>query len=203
MTKNSSCDIIFDMSERQEEVQLNQILESKVKINIVSFFLANPERSFFSGELEKRLGSKSLPPHLNSLIKMDLLKTFSKKGKRYYIVNSKNDFWSKLRSAVSKILKKYEDELVKAVKKLPGVKVAVLSGLFAAQPDRECDLLLVGKIPQSNLDNFIRGAEKIAGQELNYALFTSEEYQYRKSIFDRFMKDIFEYPHIVIIEKIK
>lgn len=203
MTLNSSYGIIFYMSERISESQLNQILDSQLKTKIVSFFLANPERSFFNGELEKRLVSKKLAPHLSSLIKTGLLNTFVKKGKRYYTVNSKNSFWSHIRAAVSKNFKKYEDELLVAIKKLPGVKVAVLSGLFTAMPDRNCDLLLVGNIPTRNLDNFVRGLEKLAGQEVNYALFSMQEYQYRKSIFDRFMKDIFEYPHIVVVDKVK
>jgi hypothetical protein len=196
-TKNDRYGILFHMSENL----LNTILESKVKTNIVAFFLANPERSFFIGEIEKRLSSKSLTPHLAALVKLGLLKTFSKKGKKYFIVNKKNTFLNDLRLSISKNLKSYEDELVKAMKKVNGLKVGVLTGIFTANPEMSCDILLAGNITPKALENFIKGAEKLMGQELNFALFELKEYEYRKSIFDRFMKDIFENPHIVVVNK--
>lgn len=182
---------------------LNNILESKLKTKIVAFFLANPERSFFLGELQKRLGSNSLTPHLNALIKKDLLITFSKRGKKYYIVNKRNPFLHQLRLSVSKNFRKYEDELTRNMKKISGLKVGVLTGLFCAEPGLSCDILLVGKISPLSIEGFVNGAEKIMGQELNYAVFDVKEYEHRKSMFDRFMKDIFENPHLMVVNKIK
>ncbi len=183
------------------ETLLETILESKPKTNLIAFFLATPERAFYVGELEKRVGS-NLAPHLQSLVKMDLLKTFNKKSNRYYIINKKNLFLNDLRLALAKSLR-YEDELIKALKKLNNLKVAVLTGVFTANPNMDCDILLAGDLNQRALGNFIAGAEKTIGQEVNYALFSAEEYQHRRNIFDRFTKDIFENPHIIVINKLK
>jgi hypothetical protein len=185
------------------ETLLNKILESKVKINIITFFLASPERSFYLGELEKRLSSKSLLPHLSALVKLDLLSTFSKKGRKYFIVNRKSPFLNDLRLSVSKNFSKYEDELFKSLKKISNLKIGVLTGIFVAAPQMQCDLLLAGNITDKALEGFIKGAEKLMGQEINYAIFDLKEYEYRKSIFDRFMKDIFENTHIVVVNKLK
>jgi len=183
------------------EALLENILESKSKTNLVAFFLATPERAFYVGELEKRIGS-NVGPHLNAMVKSGLLLTFTKKNNRYYVINKRNPFWNNLRLPMAKSLK-YEDELVKALKKMNNLKVGVLSGVFTANPNMQCDILLAGDVNQRALDNFIAGAERLVGQEVNYALFSSEEYQHRRSIFDRFMKDIFENPHIVVVNKLK
>ncbi|MDB4940295.1 MAG: hypothetical protein JWO40_720 [Candidatus Doudnabacteria bacterium] len=182
---------------------LESILENNLKTKIIGLLLASPERSFYLGELEKRLSSKALAPHLSFFVKTGLLMTFTKKEKRYYLVNKKNPFLNDLRLSVSKTFKNYEDELVRNMKKIPNLKVGVLCGIFCADTETDCDILLAGDISEKALSNFIAGAEKIMGLELNYAVFETKEYEYRKSIFDRFMKDIFENPHIVIVNKLK
>lgn len=97
----------------------------------------------------------------------------------------------------------YEDELVKHVAKLPGVKAAILTGLFVGRPEFDCDMVVVGKIPEQKLHEFSKGVEKMMGQEINYAYFEMEEFKYRQNMFDRFMKDVFENEHLTILNKIK
>jgi hypothetical protein len=41
------------------------------------------------------------------------------------------------------------------------------------------------------------------GQELNYSIMSEEEFINRRDTFDRFIKDIFDYPHLVILDKIR
>ena len=95
----------------------------------------------------------------------------------------------------------HQDQLVATLKRIRGLRTAVLSGLFTAQPQLECDVLLVGKISQNSLEKFSRGAEKLMGQEINYAVMDPQEYEYRRNTFDRFTKDIFENEHLVLIDK--
>ncbi len=184
-------------------LMLETILQNKSLTNTLGFFLSSPERAFFIGDLQKRLGRGVVKP-LNELQKMDLVKVFTKKNLTYCILNQRNKNLPEIKSKVLKASKKFaEDEIVKAIRKMPKIKVAVLCGLFSANPELACDLLLVGDISKKRLDSFVKMTEKMIGQELNYALFDAKEYQFRKNIFDRFIKDIFENPHLVLVNKVK
>jgi hypothetical protein len=177
---------------------IEQLLKNRAESNLVTLFFSSPERSFSVSELEKRLGSKTLNPALNSLVKNGILNSFTKKNIRYYRVNKKFLQYSELRTIVQKSAKKYEDELLKAIKKLNGVKSVVLTGIFVGNPKAECDLVIVGKPNQRALDNFVDGVEKLLGQEVNFAVFDEKDFNYRKSIFDRFTKDVLENEHLLI-----
>lgn len=179
------------------------ILENKPLINVLGFFLSSPERAFYVGNLQKRLG-RSVDRHLSTLAKMDFLRTFTKKNLRYYILNRRNKQLPDIKNKILKTAKKVsEDELTKAMRQMPKIKVAVLCGLFAANPSFECDMLLVGEISKKRMENFLKLAEKLASQELNFALLSMQEYEFRRNMSDRFIKDIYENPHLVIVNKLK
>ncbi len=180
-------------------------LENKVKAKAIIFFLNHQERGFNVRELEKMLHSRNLNPHLNDLVKAGFLRSFSKKSSKFYILNSKSSLIADFESIISKQrikTKQITDPLEKAILKVKGLKVAVLSGLFVGDLNATCDLLLAGPVSQRSLDNLISKVEDMVGGEVNYALFDSSEYQYRKNIFDRFMKDVFDNRHSIILEKI-
>ena len=182
---------------------LEKIIENKTQINILTFFLASPERSFFIGELESRVGGKNLLADLGSLVRMEYLFEYTKKSRKYFRINRKHPEYVQLKDQSSKFVKSYEDEFYKHIKKLNGVKLVILSGIFTGQMDQECDLLLVGEFQQRALEKFIEGAQKIAGQEINFVVMPEKELDYRRNIFDRFIKNLLEMDHLVVVNKIK
>ncbi len=190
-------------------MEYSKIFENKLKTKIAGFFLNLEARAFSLGELEKKLSSRSLAAHLNALVKLDLLRTFHKRGVRYFILNQRNKDLPEWRSALVRAgrshgsVKRYADDLYKLLQRSSGIKAAALSGLFCGNPEGACDLVLAGAISKRSLDKLIGAVQKIIGQEINYVLFDAKEYAYRKSIFDRFMKDIFDNRHLVVFDKIK
>jgi hypothetical protein len=177
---------------------IEHLLKNKTESNLVAFFFASPERGFALHELEKRIGSKNLVPTLNSFVKNGVLNTYSKKNVKFYRVNKKYNLNGELREIIQKNARQYEDELVKAAKKLNGVKAVILTGIFVGNTKADCDMVVVGEPNQKALDNFVAGVEKVIGQEVNFALFEERDFNYRKNIFDRFTKDVLENEHIVI-----
>lgn len=182
---------------------LEQIIDSKVDSSVLSFFLVAPPRSFSAIEISRRLHFPiaKVVFSLNKLSQHGQLKSFTKKTKKYYLVNSKYKLLPEIKSYLIKNGPKYEDELFSAIKKLGEVKGAYLSGLFTGYPNLPVDLLLVGKINLKKLDAFLVNASKMMGQEINYSIMTMEEFRNRRNTFDRFIKDIFDYNHIVVVEE--
>jgi len=178
---------------------LEDIIDSKTDSAILSFFLAAPERSFSILEISKRLQI----PHqkavhgLNKLVEHEFLKGFSKKGKKYYLINNKHKLLPEIKKLFLKDIAPYQDELFSAIKKLGDVQAAFLSGIFCGMPNLPVDLLLVGKINLKKLSDFLKSVEKMLGQDLNYSVMTVQEFEIRRNTFDKFIKDIFDYPHII------
>lgn len=184
---------------------LDQIIDSTPKSGLTAFLAAAPERSYTAKELSARLRIPEikLAKLLQEFSRLKLVKTFSKKGKRYYLANGKNKFFSDIRTALQKKRTKYDDELFAAVRKLGQVKAAYLSGIFTGQPQLPVDILIVGKVSGTKLDKFLADAKKMMGQEINHSIMTAAEFKVRYDTFDRFIKDIFDYPHLMIVDTIK
>jgi hypothetical protein len=180
---------------------IEQLLKSRVQTNLVTFFVANPDRAFYLGELEKRIGGKDLQKELHNLQKMGFLTSYSRKGSKYFRAQKKHPHYRDLQLLVQKSVRTYEDELVKAVRGLKGVKAAVLSGLFVSDSKAPCDILIIGEPTEKALETFIFGVERLMGNEVNYTVFNPKEFEYRKHIFDRFTKDLLEHEHILIENK--
>jgi hypothetical protein len=183
---------------------LKELLNSKNESAILSFFLLAPPRSFSALEISKRLSIPYLKTirTLNKLTAHSQLVSFTKKNKKYYLLNIKYKLLPEIKTYLLKKGQHYEDELFSALRKLGEVKAAFLSGLFTAQPHLPVDLLLVGKARLSKLEDFLNALEKIMGQEINYALMPVSEFELRRNTFDKFIKDIFDYKHIVVFDEL-
>jgi len=96
--------------------------------------------------------------------------------------------------------------MVKRIKGLGRIKLVVLSGVFL-KPDRELartDILVVGDgVSDKRFHNFLKQLEAEVGCEIQYSLLNSEEFRYRHEMMDRFLRDILERPHEMLINKLK
>lgn len=183
---------------------LQDIIESKSDSAILSFFLAAPPRAFSVLEVSRRLRQSYLKTAhvLNKLVSASLLKSFSRRGKKYYIINLRNPLLPEIKRQFSRDIAPYKDELFAAVRQLGDVRAAFLSGLFSGQPNLPVDILLVGRINLKKLSDFLKAAEKMMGQEINYSIMSVKEFQLRRDTFDRFIKDIFDYPHLTVLDNL-
>lgn len=183
---------------------LEQIINSKTDSAALGFFLSSPGRCFSILEVSKRLRmSKHASVHsLNNLAAEGILKSFSKRGKKYYILNHKFKLLQDILSFWSKESSVYPDELFSAIKKLGDIKAAFLSGIFTANPGLPVDILLVGKVNLNRLSGFLKSVEKLMGQEINYSIMSVEEFLLRRDTFDKFIKDIFDYRHLTVLNTI-
>lgn len=180
----------------------SDILDSKYGSTLLAFLLLAPARSFSAKELSKRLhiSEKILSNALREFVDDSMLTQFSRGKNRLFIINQKHKLFPEIKTSLAKNQKPYEDELFIAIKKLGEVKAAFLSGVFTGQPQLPVDLLLVGKISLTKLDIFLKQCKIMMGVDVNYSVMSVEEYRLRSDTFDRFIKDIFDYPHIVVMD---
>ena len=65
------------------------------------------------------------------------------------------------------------------------------------------DLLLVGdSMKETKLDKVLKSIEAEIGKEIVYAVFKTDDFMYRLGMYDRFIRDILEYPHEKAVNKL-
>ena len=201
----------------------NQILEklfdSPMKVRLLKLFLRN-DGIFFSIEdmvskihISARYARKEVAK-LNDInffktktikikIKYGLKKTKVKKA-IVYGVNHNFVFYPELKNLVSKSNPASEDNLKMGIQKIGKVKLVILSGLFINSESSRIDLVIVGEsISQKKLERFLSNLEAEVGKDIRYVVLTTEEFNYRLSMFDRFLRDVLDYPHKKLINKLK
>lgn len=95
----------------------------------------------------------------------------------------------------------------KLLRQLNGVgriKLAVLSGVFINNGDNSrIDLLIVGDgISRRKFSSFLAHTESELGKSIAHTVMDTDEFQYRINMSDRFLRDIFEYPHEKLINRL-
>ena len=96
-----------------------------------------------------------------------------------------------------------DGSILTTLRKAGTLRVVALSGMFTGAVETKVDLLVVGdKLDEKPLANAVHSLEAELGQELRYAYFTTEEFKYRVGVYDRLVRDVFDYPHRTILDRI-
>lgn len=169
------------------------LLASKTKTNLLAFFLENRSRYYGVEELRQQAGGRNLSEDLAFLARHNFLMQLTKRGQRYYALDPQNTELPSVKGG-----RKFPDPLAKAMRKLNGFRLGIFTGLLTGYPKLECDVVLIGDFSDRSLASFERTAGALLGQDINYAVLSQSEYDFRKDTFDRFIKDVFENDHVLI-----
>jgi len=184
------------------------------RVKILRFFLLNQEVVVDKSEISKRskIPMSVLGKELSMLTSIGFLKQANLavegvKGKKVKIRGWKlNSEW-KLNSALSELLFDTDlfsgDELIRRFQVIGKLKLIVTAGVFLRESGSRVDLLLVADNLKKNvLDRVLKQLESEIGRELNYSVFSSADFQYRVSMYDKFVRDVLDYPHNTILDKL-
>lgn len=184
---------------------LAQLLSSKPKTNLVNLLLAHPGRSFSFTELKASSGCarQLLKETLKELDKMGFLVVTLKNRVKYYQMNRHFALYPELLNLLRKVKNVPVDLLARAAAKFSECKLVAITGVFVGRPRIETDILLVGPARGRKLEKFLKLAEKFAQNQVSYTIFTPQEFEYRKIMNDRFIKNILENNPVLVIDKTK
>ncbi len=120
-----------------------------------------------------------------------------------YVLNKEFSFLTPLRNLLINNEPLRSADIVKRIGKTGKIKLIVMAGVFIQNEDSRLDLLIVGDdVKERNLKNVINTMESEIGKELNFTFLKSIDFAYRQSVCDRLIRDVFDYPHEVILDKI-
>lgn len=185
---------------------LENLLNTKLKKKLLQIFFALPQRGFSAAELKEMSGGRKgqILEALREFLKTQVVDVGTKKQKRFFRINPHFRLYGELEDLMNENGGKVEDLAAKKLKQIPNLKLAILSGVFTLEPQLPVDLLLVGDgISRLKLPRILTEIEKLVGQELNYAVMDPGEYEYRRMMNDRLIRDILDYPHAVVFNSLK
>ncbi len=194
------------MIKKFSEPTLDALFDSPIKVKLLKLFLYNPDGDFELKAIAKKLNLKSAPVNKNigDLAKINFLNCKNSKGRKTFKVNCDFDFYNELKELVIKASPASKEKMLKRIKSLGKIKLALLAGVFVNSNTSQADLLIVGdNVKSAKFNNFISNLEAEIGKEINYSLITSKEFDYRYDMYDRFIRDLLDFKHEKLINKLK
>lgn len=83
------------------------------------------------------------------------------------------------------------------------VSLVIIAGVFIQQGESRIDLLIVGdNLKPRAIARAVRNMESEIGKELSYAMFSETEFKYRLNVYDKLVRDLLDYPHEVVVDKL-
>lgn len=184
---------------------LAKLFGSTARVKLLRLFLFNEGDSYTSAVAAARakLSKDAARKEINSLVAMKLLKKKAGKGSSSFIANPKFQHYDALKTFLRTTTGIDDENISQTLKKAGALRLVALSGLFTGVPESKIDILIVGdRMDERVLSSIIHTLEAELGRELRYASFTTEDFRYRVGVYDRLVRDVLDYPHRLVLDRI-
>lgn len=186
---------------------LNKLFGSPYRVKVLRFFISNPNDSFYFKDLVSRLqlGNHIIRREFLVLSKINFLKSSKRDKNEKWFLNHSFLFLKPLRNLILSASPISNNELIEKIKKAGRLKLVVLSGaLIEEDNDSKIDVLVIGdNLSKSSFNRILKNIEAEVGKELSFVLMPVKEFLYRVDIRDKFVREILESPHKIILDKLK
>ncbi len=120
-----------------------------------------------------------------------------------YALNTKFIYLDQLKTFLTVSSVSANESLLKKFGSVGRLKLVVASGIFIQNWDSRVDLLLVGdELDLRRIETIIKGIEAEIGKEIAYSAFETQDFEYRQGIHDRLIRDILDYPHVTLLDRL-
>lgn len=199
---------------------LEKLFESTAKARILRLFMRNPEDRFGFEQIVSRsqVRARNCRTELKKLVRLGLVNSGTervelpkkRRGRArfrkvlVYGANTQFMAFRELRDLIARASTAPRKKIFRELHGLGRVKLAVLSGIFINNSENaRTDLLVVGdNINKRRFSAFLSNTESELGKSVRYTLMDADEFKYRRNMYDRFLRDILEYPHEKLINKL-
>ncbi len=198
---------------------LEKLLGGPTQVRLMRLFLFNPAYLFTVSDLVKKgnLSVDSVRQEIRHLLKAGFIRRRAlpaylrnrakrKENRRRgpaFSFNANFSYAHPLRNLLIEATPLRGDLLLRRLNRVGKLKLVVVSGLLMQQPDSRLDLLIVGdKLKKGLIDRVIHLLEAEIGKELKYAFFESADFVYRLNVYDKLLRDVFDFPHEKLLDRL-
>lgn len=195
------------------EQSINSLFGSKTRVKLLNLFLSNPDEKFYVREISRTIDEQvnSVRRELTNLESVGVVKSSTEDRKIFYGANQRFKYYIPLRAIFAGTEIAENQDVVKNtpsdswlyriddIKKF--IDIVIIAGVLVDDSDSNVDMLLVGDNSGGELSLWAGELEKSEGRELNYVILAAEDFYYRYTTQDTFIKNIFENRHLVVFDK--
>jgi len=200
---------------------LDKLFGSAAKVRIMRLFLFNDGENFDISDISQRmdLDPRVVRREVQLLEKIGFLRRriyfkqiTRKRGKKIIISRKRTQGWNLepkfphiavlTNLLINTHLIRHKD-ILRKLQSCGKIKLVILAGVFIHEPDSRVDILIVGdNLKRGRIVDVIRSIEITIGKELKYASFETADFNYRNSMYDKLIRDILDYRHEIIVDKL-
>jgi hypothetical protein len=198
---------------------LSKLFGSPARVKALRLFAFNPESVFDRdavvrvARITPETASKELAglARANIIIRKPFFKEVVRPGSKVskkrktigWILNQKYPHLKPLTIFLRDSLSVSEADIHKRFRGTGGIKLLILSGSFIGEREGVLDILVAGdRIKEQMVKSTILSLEAEYGKELRYMILSTEEFQYRRRIRDKFVREVMDFSHKEIINKL-
>lgn len=185
---------------------LEKLFGSAARIKLLRLFLFNPKQTYTIPDAAQRarVPERTARKELKLFSSIGLIRrtpTRRGSGLRY---NLSGDFpyLGVLQNLLLNAPERAKD-IFEGVRTTGVIKLIVVAGVFTEDWEGRLDILIVGdRIKETRLRARMRKLESEIGRELRYAFLGSDEFLYRLNMNDKLVRDVLDYPHRIVIDRL-
>ncbi len=184
---------------------LAKIFGSPARLKVLRLFLFNQNASLTLAEIAKRtkLTPAAVRRELLELVAATLLRKKGARAAARYQVNPRFEHLAALDVFIRETTTVRPQDILATLRRAGTVRLVALSGFFTGMIEPQVDLLVVGDtLEERVLANAVHSLEAELGREIRYASFATSDFRYRRGVYDRLLRDVFDYPHRILLDKI-
>jgi predicted nucleotidyltransferase len=184
-------------------MNITGVFRSKTRTALFRLYFTNPDAEYYLRELERML---SIPV---TMIRKELLRlegegVFMSRKRGNLLLFSLDKSYPLFGEFKSIVLKTVGAVglLKKALAKVKGAEVSFIYGSFARMQERagsDIDLLVIGNVDEDVLLKEIGAAEKALSREINYLIFSRQEFFRKKRAKDAFIRELLDGKKIFLV----
>ena len=173
----------------------------QARVRLLRLFLLNPNTKFVAKEISLKSGVKGVKLR-KELLALQKIK-FIRRQNDFLRLSTSFEFLGPLKNLLLATEPFRDDEIISRFKNGGRIKLLIVSGIFTQDRESRVDILLVGdNLKRGKIEHSLRNMESEVGKELAYAIFDTKEFKYRMEVYDKFIRDIIDYPHKILLDKI-
>ncbi|MEK7515947.1 MAG: helix-turn-helix domain-containing protein [Patescibacteria group bacterium] len=184
---------------------LAKLFGSPARLKTIRLFVFNKGSALTLAEVAQKtkLSNSSARRELSDLIASGLVRKKGTVSPLRYQTNSNFEQLGALDLFIRDTTNVRPQSMTASLRKAGVLRLVALSGFFTGVLEAQIDLLVVGdRLEERVLAAVVRSLEAELGHEIRYASFTTEDFRYRLGVYDRLLRDVFDYPHRLLVDKI-
>jgi len=186
---------------------LGKLFGNQNRVKLLRLFLFNPETSFRRKDIARRakVAVGGLNKELKLLETIKLIKAAGEDSRtKSWRFNPRFPVGRELKLLLDTEFGQHRSEISARFRGCGQIRLLVIAGNLIGDLGGKVDLVIVGDgLRKGTIEQTVRVLEAEAGKELVYALFETKDFLYRLEASDKFVRDLLDYEHEKLINKLK